>query len=217
MPIQVLDDPPPPPTLAEKLAPWLRRTLIGGCLIWICLSMQNFLEDTRTHTIKIVYPLLLNYERVTAPQPGFDPQKAEWSPVKTGFAVSDGTILFVKAGDSTYAVKLVRQTIQPEQAQYEFLKVGGTDPIVRGLAQTESGTINLPGHPLAWSGRRDGEGFLYLDDSFIWNDPPHYTIGVPFQSGDLQQFRHAVPASVHFESVPWKIANSGDTEIISAP
>jgi len=217
MPVQILEDSPPPQTLAEKYAPWMRRCLIGGCLVWICLSIQNFSEDARTHTIKITYPLLLNFERITAPQPGFDPQKAQWQPVKTAFPVPDGAIFFVKADDGIYAIKLVRQTIKPEQAQYACLKVGSADPAVTGLAQTDSGSIDLPGHHLAWSGKSDGSGFVYLDDSFIWNDPPRYTIGVPLQSGDLEQFRHAVPAAVHFESVPWKVIEPATVDIVPAP
>jgi hypothetical protein len=217
MPIQIVDDPPPPPTFAEKLAPWLRRILIGGCLIWICFSIQNFLEDTRSHTIKITYPLLMNHERITAPQPGFDPQTAVWKPVTEAFPVDDGTVLFVKTGDSVYAVKLVRQTIKPEAAQYEFLKVGTSDPIVKGTAETLPGGIALPEHRVGWSGKSDGAGYLYLDDSFIWNNPPRYTIGLPFQSGDLEQFRNAVPAGVHFESLPWKVNAPTADDIIPAP
>jgi hypothetical protein len=210
MPIQIGEDPPPPPTFAEKLAPWLRRILIGGCLIWICFSIQQFLEDTRSHTIKISYPLLLGREKIRALQPGFDPQTAVWKPVNTAFPVADGAILFVRTGNSTYAVKIVHQTIKPEQAAYEFLKVGGTDPVVQGVAGTLPGGIALPEHHVGWSGRSDGAGFLYLDDSFIWNDPPRYTIGLPFQSGDLEPFRHAVPAGVHFESLPWKVNGAAD-------
>jgi hypothetical protein len=123
----------------------------------------------------------------------------------------------VKIGDSVYAVKLLRQTIKPEAAEYEYLKVGATDPVVKGTAEIEPGGVSLPGHRIGWSGRSDGAGYLYLDDSFIWNDPPRYTIGVPFQSGELEQFRRAVPAGIHFESLPWKINAAPADEIISAP
>jgi hypothetical protein len=217
MPIQIGDDPPPPPTFAEKIAPWLRRVIIGGCLVWVCFSMQDFLIDTRSHTIKISYPLLMGHEKITAPQPGFDPQKALWVPVNTAFPVADGTVLFIKTGDSVFAVKLVRQTIKPEQAQYEYLKVGAADPVVKGTAEPEPGGLILAGHRIGWTGQNDGAGYLYLDDSFIWNQPPRFTIGLPFQSGNLEPFRHALPASVHFESLPWKINAPPADDIIPAP
>ena len=205
MPGQTFYTPPTNHTLGGKLTPWLGRALVVGFLIWVCLSIQDFSEDVHSHTIKISYPLLFNYERITAPQPAFDPHAAEWQPVKTSFPVNDGAIFFVKASDGTYAVKLMHQTIKPEQGSYAYLKVGSSDPGAQGLAQTESGSIDLPNHQLTWSGRSDGSGYVYLDDSFIWNDPPRFTIGVPLQSGDLEQFRHTLPATIHFESVPWKV------------
>ena len=213
MPIQIGDDPPPPPTLAERLAPWLRRILIGGCLIWICFSVQTSFEDTRSHTIKVTYPLLMNYEKISAPQPAFDPRNAVWVPVKTAFLVPDGAILFVKTGETTYAIKLLHQTIKPEQSDYEYLKVGSTEPAVKGTAQTLPGGIALPGQTIAWSARSDGAGYLYLDDAYIWNKPSRYTVGVPFQSGGLEHFRQAIPPNVHFESVPWKIEDAAAAEI----
>ena len=217
MPIQIGEDPPPEPTLAEKIAPWLRRTLIGGCLVWICFSMQTALEDTRSHTIKVMYPLLLGYEKITVPQPGFDPARAVWAPVSQAFPVSNGAVLFVKAGDTVYAVKLLRQTIKPEQADYAWLKVGSADPAVKATAQPLPGGIVLPGITVQWSGKGNGAGYLYLDDAFIWNKTPPFTIGVPFQSGELENFRKGVPTGVHFESVPWKIEESDAEEIVPAP
>jgi hypothetical protein len=218
MPVQTHNDPPTNRTLASKLTPWLGRGLVVGVLIWVCLSIEDFSKDVHSHTIKISYPLLLNYERITAPQPGFDPHAAEWQPVKTSFPVNDGAIFFVKANDATYAVKLTRQTIKPEQGAYAYLKVGSTDPIAQGLAHTESGSIDLPKNlQLTWSGRSDGSGYVYLDDSFIWNDPPHFTIGVPLQSGDLEQFRHTLPATIHFESVPWKVIEPDVANATTSP
>jgi len=217
MPVQILDDPPPERTLAEKLVPWLRRSLIGGCLVWICVSMQTFLEDARTHTIKVSYPLLGNYERITAPQPGFDPRTAQWRALSTGFAVPDGAIFFVKAGGATYAVKMLRQTIQPETAGYEFLTVGGNAPVTKAVAEGSSGGLDLPACRINWSGKSKGAGYLYLDDAFIWNKTPRFRIGVPFQSGDLEPFRKAVPTDVHFESQPWRIEAATSSETIMVP
>jgi hypothetical protein len=217
MAIQIGDDPPPPPTLAEKLAPWLRRGIIGGCLLWFCVSMQNFYVDARSHTIKVVYPLLLSHDRITSLQPGFDPDKAVWKPVSTGFPVADGTVILIKTGDATYAVKLVRQTIKPERAEYEYVKVDSSVPATTGVAETSPGGIDLPGAHIDWTGKRDGAGFLYLGDEFIWSKPPRFSIGVPLQTGDLEQFRSAVPPGVHFESVPWKIAAPGAEEIVPIP
>jgi hypothetical protein len=220
MPVQVLEDPVPEPTLAEKLAPWLRRVLIGGCLIWICFSMQTFSEDARTHTIEVTYPLLGNYARITAPQPGFDPQKAEWRPLSTGFAVPDGAVFFVKTGSATYAVRIWNQRINPELACFSYVTVGHADAgpgPAAGTVRPAPDGITLPGCTIAWSGKSDGAGYLYLDEAFIWNKPPRYTIGVPFQSGSLDPFRQAVPAGTHFESQPWKIADAPASEIIPAP
>jgi hypothetical protein len=217
MPIQIGEEPLPPPTRAEKLAPWLRRTLIGGCLVWICFSIQNFLEDTRSHTIKITYPLLLGREKITAPQPGFDPQKAVWRPVNTAFPVADGTVLFVKMDDSVYAVKITHQELKPERVAYAWLKVGSDAPIVNDVGETLPAGLALPEHHVGWSGRSDGLGYLYLDDSFIWNQPPRYTIGLPFLSGDLEQFRAALPPGIHFESLPWKMRSFPADGIVPVP
>jgi hypothetical protein len=212
MAIQIGDE-PERRTPAEKIAPWLRRVIIGGGLVWIMFSMENYYEDARSHTIKVVYPLLLSRESITSLQPGYDPHKAVWKPLQTGFPVRDGTILFVKTGGSIYAVKLLHQKVSPEGADYEYLKVGSPDPVVKGTAETYPDGIALPGRRIGWSGKHDGTGYLYLDDAFIRNQPPSFTIGVPFQTGDLEQFRQAIPPNVHFESVPWKIIEPSPDEI----
>ncbi|MEJ0000589.1 MAG: hypothetical protein WDO13_16370 [Verrucomicrobiota bacterium] len=51
MPIQIGEE-PERVSPARRLAPWLRRIIIGGFLVWIMFSIQNFLEDTRSHTIR---------------------------------------------------------------------------------------------------------------------------------------------------------------------
>src|SRR5262245_4504260 len=110
VPIQLGEEPPPPPTLAETLAPWIRRTLMGGCLVWICLTFSLDSEDARTHTIKATYPLFGNYEKIIRLEPGFDPKLAQWGWVKTTFSVTDGNILFVKTHDAVFALKIVHQS-----------------------------------------------------------------------------------------------------------
>lgn len=216
MPIQLFDE-APQKTTAEKLAPWLRRIIIGGTLVWICISMQTFSEDTRTHTIKITYPLLGNHERITRLEPGYDPEKARWAPVSQAFPVADGTVFFVKTGDAVYAVKIGGQNVAPEQANYAYLKVGDDKPgVVTGVAKPLPYGVELPGLTLPWTGHHNGTGFLYLDDAFIWNKPGRYEIGVPFQGGDLEQFRKAIPANVHFESAPWKIVPPETFDLVPA-
>jgi hypothetical protein len=217
MPIQIGDDPEPPPTLAKKLAPWLRRTLIGGCLIWVCFSMQTFLEDTRTHTIKVVYPLLMDHEAITAPQPGFDPKLAVWKPAASAFPVSDGAVVFIQVDGATYAAKIGRETIQPENITYAWLKIGSRDPVVEGSSHEFPDGLKLPTCTVPWSAHRDGDGFLYLDDAFMSGRDSRYTVGVPFATGELESFRAAVPPGTHFESVPWKIAPAPTEDIIPAP
>jgi hypothetical protein len=208
------DDDVERPTTAEKIAPWIRRVVIGGALVWICVSLQNFYEDTRTHTIKVVYPLLLSSEKITHHEPNFDPQKAVWQPVQTAVPVLDGQVVFVKEGSVVYAVQFVRQTIRPEKLSYAWLKVGDPAPVVSGTAETYPDGVRLPDVKLAWSGKGDGAGYVYLDDAFMWDRLPRYMLGVPFQAGDLEQFRRALPAGTRFQSQPWKIAPSAVAEEI---
>ncbi|MEJ0000590.1 MAG: hypothetical protein WDO13_16375 [Verrucomicrobiota bacterium] len=159
----------------------------------------------------------MDHEKITLRGAGYDPQKAVWKPVAAGFPVADGTIFFVKMGGAVYAVKLVHQTAEPERAEYAWLAVGGTAPVVTGVAQTLPGGIALPGHMVGWSGKGNGAGYVYLDDGFIWNQPPRYTIGVPFQSATSSSFRTAVPAGTHFESLPWNIPAADDDAVVPAP
>ena len=217
MPIQIGDQPERVSRL-EKFAPWLRRILIGGCLVWASVSIQNYYEDTVSHTIKETYPLLMGHERITSLTPAYDPRKARWKPVETAVPVADDQIFFIKTASGIYAVKISDQQSAPEKGEYEYLKVGDTAPAVKAVTGEYPGGITLPDCKVGWSGpvKRPGIGFLYLDNGFIWNKPPPFKIGVPFQTGNLESYRNKIPANIHFESVPWKIQNSDDDLIIPA-
>jgi hypothetical protein len=200
----------------EKWAPWIRRVLIIGCLIWAAFSIQNFSEDEISHTIKASYPLLMGYERIVSRTPDFDPAKARWKAVETAVPVIDDQIVFIRTGGAVYAVQISGQTAHPERAQYAYLQAGGSAPVVHAGTGEFPDSIELPGCKIGWSGRANGQGFIYLDDAFIWGKPSRFEVGVPFQKGALEKYRKTVPTEVHFETVPWKVKSADNEEMIPA-
>ena len=136
--------------------------------------------------------------------------------METAVPVADDQIFFIKTASGIYAVKISDQQSAPEKGEYEYLKVGDTAPTVKAATGEYPGGITLPDCKVGWSGpvKRPGIGFLYLDNGFIWNKPPPFKIGVPFQTGNLESYRKGIPADVHFESVPWKIQDAGEIQTI---
>jgi hypothetical protein len=115
----------------------------------------------------------------------------------------DGDIVFIRAGKSIYAVKILAQfNFIPEQAAYAYLKIGTDSPVV--ITKTRRafpGGFRLDGVVVPWSIKTLGEGFIYLTASH-GGLPPDYEIGLPFYHGEVETFRKAVPPGVTFQSLP---------------
>ena len=138
-------------------------------------------------------------------QPNFvEPESGPRGPTLRAVPTSvlDGDIVFIRYHQSVYAVKFLRQTMNPEQAHYEYLKVGsGMPPVTDRINKTFPGGLFLDFFVVPWSGRTLGTGYVYLTATHR-GLPPAYEIGEPFYSGELQQFSKIIPPDVHFESLP---------------
>ncbi len=125
------------------------------------------------------------------------PQVACTTPLK------DGDIVFIKANNFVYAVKILQQLLVPEQATYQYVKLGtNSEPIEATTTAPfpDGNGLMIDSVPVAWSGSQIGQGFIYLTSRYL--HAPLYEVGVPFFRGDLKNYSQKVPANVVFESVP---------------
>ena len=199
-----------PRTLGAKVAVWAKQLLILGFICWAVFAVRNYSEDTHSHAIKESFPLLFGFGHIVYRPADYDPDKAEWGPVHEAVCVDDGQIVFIQIHQAIYALKFTKQTLEPEQAEYEYVEVGSSSPIVKSVSASFPGGIRLPGATVSWSGRAPGRGFIYIKNSFMPGRKSRFLIGVPFYSGELDSYSKAVPAEVHFESLPYKIGEAPD-------
>jgi hypothetical protein len=193
-----------PITTAQKLGVWAKRVVIliaiGGALI----SVRTFSEDKRSHAVRESLPLLFGYSWMVYPGEGFDPAKAEWGNFNSGVSIADGQIFFIRNHRGVFAVKLFDQSLEPEQARFQFVEIGVSGPVQGGTA-SGSRPIELPGQSIPWSGSRKGRGFIYLSERFLYGMKNTYQFGAPFRSGDLQQFQFGLPPGIQFNSLASRI------------
>lgn len=193
-----------PVTKGQKLRFWAIRVGVLIVIGWVLLSVRNFSEDKRSHAVRESLPLLFGYSWMIYPGEDFDPAKAEWGSVETAVAVADGQIFFVRNHHGIFAVRLSDQSLDPEQASYQFVEIGTSGPAQEGTV-SDSSPIDLPGQSVRWSGSRKGRGFIYMSDRFLFGMKNTFQVGAPFRSGDLGQFQSALPPGIYFNSLASKI------------
>jgi hypothetical protein len=172
--------------------------------IWAALTIRSASEDKHSHAIRISLPLLPGQSWIVDPGENFDPLKADWGNLTTGVAVADGQVVFVRTQQGDYALRLFDQTLQPEQAKYQFVQIGQKDSFHEGVTNGDR-PIALPGQSIQWSGAKIGCGFLYLSDSIVFGSQSPFQFGGPFPTGDVKQFQDNLPPGIQFSPFAWKL------------
>ncbi len=121
-------------------------------LLGLGLCIQTYSEDEVSHSIKVRFPLFFGAEWLIDRTADYDPKTARWGAVNRAVMVEDGEVVFVRSGKVVYAVKMLRQTLEPELGEYAYLTVGTDAPIVHGRTQPYPGGLIFPGLTIPWSG-----------------------------------------------------------------
>ncbi len=198
---------PRPATRGQKIFTWFFRLFILVVLLGLACAVRVYVQDQNSGAIRVSFPLLLGFGWIAFPAPNYDPAKADWGSIDNSAPLADGQVIFIRTRHAVYALKFLRQTLNPEQAEFEYLPVGTSTPSLKSVTD-EKTRIVLPDIRVEWSGHEAGSGYIYADSGFLLSRPTRYEIGVPFKHGDLETYRQAVPADVHFELPPWKIKDT---------
>jgi hypothetical protein len=172
--------------------------------VWAALTIRSASEDKHSHAIRISLPLLPGQSWIADPGENFDPAKADWGNLTTGVVVADGQVVFVRTSQGDYALRLFDQSLQPEQAKYQFARIGSKDSVHEGVTNGDR-PISLPGQSIQWSGASPGHGFLYLGDNIVFGSKSLFQFGGPFPTGDVKQFQDNLPPGIQFSPLAWKL------------
>jgi len=186
---------------------WMTRViclLVIGTYGWVAFSVRSITEDRRSHAVRVSLPLLLGYSWIATPGENYDPAEAKWGSLSTAVGVADGRIVFVRTHQGEYALRLSNQTLEPEQAKYEFVTIGEKGLVHEGIVDGLH-PIALPGRRITWSAAQTGHGFLYTSELFVFGFKNPFEFGGPFRDGDIQQFQNGLPPGVQFSSLAWKV------------